>query len=212
MEIAFDQVEPYVKARMQNDSTGHNYDHVERVVNNVQAIIVNESKANALVALTAAYLHDLIDDKLVDDPEQQIAVVKQQLAKWHYSEDKIDQIMDIIEHMSFSKNLDHQYHLSIEGQIVQDADRLDAIGAIGIARAFYYGGHFGESMYDPMIKPRQQLTPETYRQPTTIVNHFYEKLLRIKDTLNTDTAKEMARVRQRVMQEFLTEFKVEWGS
>ncbi|MBW1604907.1 HD domain-containing protein [Lactobacillus sp. Sy-1] len=212
MEIAFDQVAPYVKSQMQNDHTGHNYDHIERVVNNVQSILVNESRANALVALTAAYMHDLIDDKLFENPGKQIAIVKSKLQEWHYSGDKIDAIMDIIEHMSFSKNLDYHYELSVEGQIVQDADRLDAIGAVGIARAFYYGGHVGEKMYDPGLKPRTELTQDEYRNPTTIVNHFYEKLLNIKNSLNTDTAREMARVRQKVMQEFLTEFKVEWGN
>ncbi|MHA8137990.1 HD domain-containing protein [Lactobacillaceae bacterium Scapto_B20] len=212
MEIAFDQVSPYVKDRMKGDQTGHSYDHIERVVNNVQTILVNEPKANALVAMTAAYLHDLIDDKLVDDPTEQIEVVKAKLAEWHYSADKIEAIMNIIEHMSFSKNLQHHYQLSVEGQIVQDADRLDAIGAVGVARAFYYGGHFGEAMYDPSVKPRTNLDAKEYRKPTTIVNHFYEKLLRIKDGLNTDTAKEMANSRQRFMQHFLSEFKIEWGN
>ncbi|WP_423802917.1 HD domain-containing protein [Nicoliella spurrieriana] len=212
METAFDQVGPYVKQQMQRDHTGHNFDHIERVVNNAQSILVNESRANALIVLTAAYMHDLIDDKLVDDPGKQTAIVKSKLQEWNYSGAHIDAILEIIEHMSFSKNLEHHYELSVEGQIVQDADRLDAIGAIGIARAFYYGGHFGERMYDPKIKPREELTVEQYRTPTTIVNHFYEKLLRIKNSLNTDTAREMARVRQKVMQDFLAEFKVEWGN
>ncbi|MHA8110543.1 HD domain-containing protein [Lactobacillaceae bacterium Melli_B4] len=212
MEIAFDQVSPYVKAQMQSDQTGHSYDHVERVVNNVQRILVNEPKADALVAMTAAYLHDLIDDKLVADVSAQTQVVKDKLAEWRYSADKIDEIMTIIEHMSFSKNLTHHYQLSVEGQIVQDADRLDAIGAVGVARAFYYGGHFGEVMYDSSVKPRTNLDYQEYRKPTTIVNHFYEKLLRIKDGLNTDTAKEMAKSRQRFMEHFLSEFKIEWGN
>ncbi|MFK5280599.1 HD domain-containing protein, partial [Lacticaseibacillus paracasei] len=101
--------------------------------------------------------------------------------------------------------------LPVEGQLVQDADRLDAIGAIGIGRAFMYGGAHGGRMYDPDLPPRADLTAAQYRTTEgTVINHFYEKLLKLKDQLNTDAAKKMAMHRQQVMEDFLTEFKAEW--
>ncbi|POD85171.1 uncharacterized protein S101258_01482 [Lactiplantibacillus plantarum subsp. plantarum] len=113
--------------------------------------------------------------------------------------------------MSFSKSFNGPQKLSLEGQVVQDADRLDAIGAIGIARALYYSGHVGEKIYDPAIAPREHMTREQYRhQPGTAINHFYEKLFKLAALMNTDTAKALAAHRTAVMHEFVDQFKAEW--
>ncbi|OTF90196.1 phosphohydrolase, partial [Ligilactobacillus salivarius] len=121
----------------------------------------------------------------------------------------------IITHMSFAHSLqDDNFQLPLSGQIVQDADWLDAIGAIGITRAIYYGGHHVEKIYNPALAPRTNMTREEYRNldDETIINHFYEKLLKLKDMLNTPTANKIAEHRQQVMLDFLDEFKNEWNS
>lgn len=112
--------------------------------------------------------------------------------------------------MSFSDNLGQKYKLSLEGQIVQDADRLDAIGAIGIARTFYYGGAHGHILYDPEIQPREKMTHDEYRDNKTVINHFYEKLFKLKDDMNTPLAQKIAVERTEYMKSFVNEFKKEW--
>lgn len=126
---------------MNGDQTGHGFDHVQRVVNNVQKILQNET-ANAELVLTAAYLHDVFDDKLTDEVAGRKADVRRQLIAFGYDTAEINEIFYIIEHMLFSANLEQHYALSIEGQIVQDADRLDALGALGIARLFAVAAEF----------------------------------------------------------------------
>src|SRR5699024_3099173 len=111
---------------------------------------------------------------------------------------------------SYSSNLVDKKTLTKEGQIVQDADRLDAIGAIGIGRAFYYGGHKHEAMYDPAILPRQHLTKARYRQPSTVINHFYEKLLLLKEQINTVEGRRIAKQRHQILQQFVHQFEQEW--
>ena len=120
-------------------------------------------------------------------------------------------VFAIIDHLSFSKNLSEKQVLSQEGQIVQDADRLDAIGAIGIARTFYYGGHVGNPMYDPELPPRTQMDAAAYRsERSTVINHFYEKLLLLESKMNTETGRRLARKRTAFMEQFLQEFFDEW--
>ena len=129
--------------------------------------------------------------------------------------EQIQAIMDIISNMSFADTLgDARPTLSREGQIVQDADWLDGLGSIGITRAVYYGGSHGERIYDPLIKPREHMNREEYRteRDETVINHFYEKLLKIKDMLNTETARKIAAHRQQIMEDFLNEFFLEWDA
>lgn len=203
-------VKEFAQNQLKNDKTGHDFNHILRVVKNAQLILAVES-ANSELVLVSAYLHDVFDDKLIEDPASKRQEVRQKLTELGYPSNFIDQVFEIIDNMSFSANLAQKKTLSIEGQIVQDADRLDAIGAVGIARAFYYGGHFGETMYDPEILPRQQMDKTAYRQPGTVINHFYEKLLKLKDQMNTITAQTIAKQRQRFMLDFLEKFKSEWG-
>jgi len=119
-------------------------------------------------------------------------------------------IFDIIENMSYRKNLTGKKTLSLEGQIVQDADRLDAIGAIGIGRTFYYGGNKHNIMHDPTILPRTVINEENYKLPNTVINHFYEKLFLLKDMMNTEKAKKLAISRHNLLVEFVKQFENEW--
>lgn len=200
----------YVQNQLGADKTGHDFAHTQRVVNLAKNIVKSEPTADETIVVTAAYLHDVIDDKLVDDTAAKQKEVQSQLRKLDYTSAQIAAVMDIITHMSFSSNLKHHYSLSIEGQIVQDADRLDAIGAIGIARAMYFGGHFGDVLYDPKQAPRTDLDKKHYRQHTTVINHFYEKLFKLADLMNTPVAKRLAQQRTAYMRNFVQEFKDEW--
>lgn len=213
-EQQLEKIAQYSHAHMTQDRTGHGFDHIRRVVAMARKLSAKEN-ADLLVTLASAYLHDVIDDKLVDDPKTALDELKTFLSEVEVSAPQIEQILFIIQNMSFAHTLDNKpIQLPLEGQIVQDSDWLDAIGAIGVTRAIYFGGHHSEKIYDPRIKPRESMTKEEYRnlQNETIINHFYEKLLKIKDKLNTPSAKKIAENRQRFMLDFLTEFQAEWDA
>jgi len=208
-------VRQFSQAKMGDDETGHGFDHIQRVVGLADRISQSYPDADHLETLTAAYLHDVIDEKLVDDTVAASEEVRQFLTDQGFTSAQVDAIFLIMDNMSYHKTLDGTAKpLPLEGQIVQDADRLDAIGAIGISRAIYFGGHFGEKIYDPAVKPRTEMTHAEYRNldNETIINHFYEKLLTLKDLMNTTAAKQLAEHRQQVMLDFLTEYKAEWNA
>jgi len=208
-------VRQFSQAKMGDDETGHGFDHIQRVVGLADRISQSYPAADHLETLTAAYLHDVIDEKLVDDTAAASAEVRQFLTDQDFTGAQIETIFLIMDNMSYHKTLDGTAKpLPLEGQIVQDADRLDAIGAIGISRAIYFGGHFGEKIYDPAVKPRTEMTHAEYRNldNETIINHFYEKLLTLKDLMNTTAAKQLAEHRQQVMLDFLAEYKAEWNA
>ena len=187
-ETQLTAIRTYAQQKLAQDHSGHGSDHLERV-NRLARRLAQAEQANLNLTLAAAWLHDVIDDKLMVDPEQAHHDLADQLSELGVSTADQTAIFDIIDHMSFSKSLNGAQKLSLEGQIVQDADRLDAIGAIGIARALYYSGHVGEKIYDPAIAPREHLTKEQYRQqPGTAINHFYEKLFKLADMMNTPTS------------------------
>lgn len=206
------QIIAYATAKLKNDKTGHGLDHLTRVAQNAKLLLKEEPQADTFIVLAACWLHDTIDEKLTD-PKQAQSQLKAFLKQIGLTEAQIQAILAIITQMSFTRNLNGRQKLSLEGQLVQDADWLDAIGAIGCVRAIYYGGAHRETIYDPKIKPRTNLTKEAYRQleDETIINHFYEKLLKIADMLNTQAAKELAQKRQKFMLAFLEEFKNEWN-
>ncbi|MDR2623741.1 MAG: HD domain-containing protein [Methanobrevibacter sp.] len=208
MEIKL--VEKFVKEELINDCTGHDFMHVQRVANMAFKLKNQLGTGDSEVIILSAYLHDIIDDKVVKNTEKAKKLLIKKLKFWNIPTAKQDQIFDIIEHISFSKNLKEKYTLPIEGQIVQDADRLDAIGAIGIARAFYYGGYAGNPIYDDNFIIRKNLTEDDYRNKNTVINHFYEKLLKLESLMNTDVAKLIARRRTFFMKQFLDEFFKEW--
>lgn len=207
------KIKDFSFAKMSADKTGHNFDHIQRVINTVQKLIESEH-ADKLITLAAAYLHDVADDKLVDDPAELEKEIKSFLKGIDFSEEQADEVLYITHNIGFSKSLSkNPPKLSLAGQIVQDADRLDAIGAIGITRAIYYGGANGETIYDPAIKPRENMDIKEYRNLSdeTIINHFYEKLLKLESMMNTDSAKKIAKMRHQFMKSFLEEFKQEWN-
>ncbi len=200
--------------KMSGDATGHNFDHIQRVIKTAQRILKDEP-ADATITLAAAYLHDVADDKLVSDPATLEQEIRDFLQNIDFTEEQINEILYITHNLSFSKSLSaNPPKLSLAGQIVQDADRLDAIGAIGITRAIYYGGANSETIYDPNIQPRKSMNKAEYRNldNETIINHFYEKLLKLTAMMNTPTAKKIAEQRHQYMLDFLDEFKAEWDA
>lgn len=204
------EAETFARAALANDSSGHDWSHVERV-RRVTRILALEEGADSFLCELAALLHDVADYKIAGDEATGLARVRGWLASRNVDVKTTDAVMEIISTMSFAGGA-RPAMTTLEGKIVQDADRLDAIGAIGIARAFAYGGSRGRQMYDPAQPPRDQLDVEAYRsQPTPTINHFYEKLLLLKDRMNTSHARAMAEERHQFMLAFLDQFSAEWG-
>ena len=201
----------YVKEQLSGAEAGHNWFHIERVWKLSKTIAQAEGGDIQIVEL-AALLHDIADPKFHDgDEEKGPQMATNFLISIQVHPEVIHHVEQIIRNISFAGGNNIREFHSLELDIVQDADRLDAIGAIGIARAFNYGGYKGREMYDPAIPPRMNMTKAEYRThvaPT--INHFYEKLLLLKDRMNTDTGKTMAEDRHRYMEDFLTRFYNEW--
>ena len=202
------QLHAYTYEKLSHDHTGHDMAHIERVVK--MARNLNEKLGgNSFVVQAAALLHDVVDEKLFTDIDQAKASVIAQMQALEVSQSDQDHIMEIISKMSFSHSLAGKQEPSLEGQIVQDADWLDAIG---IARAIYYGARHEEKLYAPAMPPREKLDKTAYRDLSneTIINHFYEKLFKIKDMLNTAEAKAIAQERHELMVAYVTAFKTDW--
>lgn len=201
----------HVRQALSADATGHDWWHVYRVWKMAQRIGRAEG-ADLLVVELAALLHDIADWKLHDgDATVGPAVAKKWLNSIGVEPAVVDHVCQIVAHISFKGAKTEQPALSVEGQVVQDADRLDAIGAIGIARAFAYGGAQKRAMYDPAVSPIEHQTAAEYLKSNgTSVNHFYEKLLLLKDRMNTATGRAMAERRHQVMVDFLQRFYEEW--
>ncbi|MCO6545061.1 MAG: HD domain-containing protein [Gilliamella sp.] len=203
-------IQSFVKQKLSNDFSGHDMTHIERVVKLAKKILQHEPKANGFIVIVSAYLHDVIDEKVVADVSQAIMELRDYLTSLKLTDTEIKMIFAIIENMSYRKNLNQKKELSLEGQIVQDADRLDALGAIGIARTFYYGGNKHNIMYDLNISPRTSLDENNYKHPNTVINHFYEKLFLLKDMMNTPIAKKLAEPRHHFLVQFVKQFEKEW--
>lgn len=201
----------FVKQTLENAEAGHDWFHIERVYKT--AININEvEKGNALVVALAALLHDIADPKFNNgDEELGPSIAEDFLKSIAVAEDIVSHVKLIIQNMSFKNSFDEAGFTSMEMQIVQDADRLDAIGAIGIARAFTYGGFKNRVLYNPAIKPEQHLTKESYKNTSApTINHFYEKLLLLKDMMNTEAGKAIAIERHNFMLQYLEHFYKEW--
>lgn len=201
----------FVKEKCHKDVSSHDFWHIQRVYNN--AIHINKKiGANEFVISMIAYMHDLYDHKYFEgDIESKLEETMKELNIYdRMTEDDIKNIIYSCANLGFSSNFAEKQELSIEGKIVQDADRLDGIGAIGIARVFAYGGEKGKPIHDP--EDNENVTAEKYRKngSNTSISHFYDKLFKIKDLMNTDVAKEIANNRNRVLEEFLKEFLDEW--
>ena len=200
-----------MKLTLANAEVGHDWFHIERVFKTTLTINTKE-KGDELVVSLAALLHDIADPKF-NDGDEEIGPNKAERFLDSIGVDRtiIDHIKLIIQNMSFKNSFDAGGFSSKEMQIVQDADRLDAIGAIGIARAFTYGGFKNRVLYDPEIKPVQNHSKESYKNTTApTINHFYEKLLLLKDTMNTETGKAIALERHQFMLNYLEQFYGEW--
>lgn len=204
-------VRNYAKDKLGGDRSGHDFYHVERVAKIAQKLAEEEGVENTLIIQSASYLHDVIDDKVVADVDEEIKALKKFLKRLSFSEKSISEIFNIIENISYSKELEvGKADLTLAGQIVQDADRIDALGAIGILRTAYYGGHTESPLYDPNLKPQEFSNKADYRKKSTVINHFYEKLFRLPATMNTKAGKAEAQQRKTFMEKFLEVFYDEW--
>lgn len=197
----------FVKNKMESESTGHDWLHVYRVWNNSIKIGQIE-QADMFVVQLGALLHDIADWKFYDgDLTAGARIAREFLDRFQIDGEVIDHVCDIVKNVSFKGAKTAVESLSKEGQVVQDADRLDAIGAIGIARTFAYGGYKQREIYNPAIKPIIHESFEHYKNSTgTSINHFHEKLLFLKDMMNTPTAKKMAGERHAFMEEYMRRF------
>lgn len=205
----------FVKETLQHAEGGHDWFHIQRVFNN-SILIARTEKVDLLVVSLGALLHDIADAKFHNGDESVgPRMAKTFLASLDVKKKTINHVVNIIKHISYKNSLEkgsNEKFNSLELQVVQDADRLDAIGAIGIARAFNYGGFKNRTMHDPTIPPNLNMTKAEYKKskaPT--INHFYEKLLLLKDKINTKTGKQLAEQRHQYMLDFLEQFYQEWN-
>jgi uncharacterized protein len=198
----------YVKERFENEFSGHDYFHTLRVFNMATRIARSEG-ANLEIVQLAALLHDVDDRKISPKTHENQANAREFLVENGIDGNTVELICQIIREISFGAN--DTRPSTLEGECVQDADRLDAIGAIGIARAFAYGGNHQRLMYHPEIKPSLNMTKEEYRKSeSTTINHFYEKLFKLTLLMNTQTAIQIAKEREAYMKEFVDKFLAEW--
>ena len=201
----------FVKQKLENAEAGHDWFHIERVYKNA-LLIAQEEVCDVQIVKLGALLHDIADSKF-NDGDETIGpkVARKFLESQKVPDEIIVHVVNIIENISFKGGNFEKKFNSIELEIVQDADRLDAIGAIGIARTFNYGGFKNRQLYNPEIDPKLNMSKEEYKKsdaPT--INHFYEKLLLLKDKMNTKTGKQLAQERHKFMELFLSQFYAEW--
>lgn len=201
----------FVKQTLKDAEGGHDWFHIQRVFKNAMLIAKDYPQASPLVVALGALLHDIADSKFHKGDETVGGKMAEDfLTSLSVEPNVITQVVAIIDNISFRGGSFKQTFRSIELDIVQDADRLDAIGAIGIARCFNYGGFKNRKLYDPAISPNLQMTKEEYKKSTApTINHFYEKLLLLKDRMNTDTGKKLAQRRHEFMELFLEQFYAE---
>ena len=202
----------FVKKELAGAEGGHDWWHIYRVWQQARHIAGKET-ANLLVVELGALLHDIADSKFHNGDEN-IGPAKAVafLQTLHVPEEVVRHVENIIRHISFKGGNSERSFSSPELAVVQDADRLDAIGAIGIARAFNYGGFKNRMLYDPAVTPNLQMTKEEYKSSTApTINHFYEKLRLLKDRMKTSTGKELAAARHAFMEGYLEQFYREWN-
>ncbi len=201
--------EAFAREALAHDSSGHDFAHIERV-RRVALAIAQAEGADPFICELAALLHDVADYKIAGDEATGLARVRGWLETHAADATTTARVLEIIATMSFAGG-QRPAMTTLEGQIVQDADRLDAIGAIGVARAFAFGGAKGRALYDSSQPPREQMSAVAYRtQQAPTINHFYEKLLLLKDRLNTRYARQLAERRHQFMLAFLDQFYAEW--
>ncbi len=201
----------FVKEHLENAEGGHDWFHTHRVFKNAQLIAKTENVDSLVIAL-GALLHDIADSKFHDGDETVgPKIAREFLFKHNMDSLIIEHVVKIIENISFKGGNEKQKFSSPELDVIQDADRLDALGAIGIARCFNYGGFKNRKLFDPDIAPNLKMSKKEYKTlKTPTINHFYEKLLLLKDRMNTKTGKRIAEKRHQYMEQFLEQFYAEW--
>ncbi len=199
----------FVENILKHDASGHDWWHIVRV-HNMAKMLAEQEEADLFVVEMSALLHDVADEKLNESEAEGLKKVEEWLDLCQVEKAMKQHILMIIQNMSF-KGGNNTFLTSIEGRVVQDADRLDAIGAIGIARTFAYAGSKGDIMHDPNLSVRDTMNKEEYRNgKSTPINHFYEKLLKLKSLMNTNSAKEIAEQRHEYMENYINQFMKEW--
>ncbi len=205
-------VESFVQHEMQGAEPGHDWPHIARV-RSLALRIAHAEQAEAFVVELGALLHDIADEKLYNDPPAQLEKTQKLLEELGVDAETSAHVGQLIANVSFKGGANYQTFDSLPLRIVQDADRLEAIGAIGIARMFSYGAIRHRPFYEPDVSPSLTMSPEEYRKNKgTTFNHFYEKLLLLKDRMNTETARQIAEKRHAFMQAFIEQFLVEWNA
>lgn len=201
----------FVKLQLTNAEGGHDWFHIERVYKNA-LLISKEEKVNLFIVQLGALLHDVADSKFHNgDDTVGPQIARDFLQSLAINEQIIEHVINIIKHISFAGGNEAQTFTSPELAVLQDADRLDAIGAIGIARTFNYGGFKNRALYDPAIPPNLSMTKEDYKASNApTINHFYEKLLLLKNQMNTSAGKKIAMERHQFMEQYLEQFYAEW--
>jgi uncharacterized protein len=212
MKNLIEKTVEFVKEKLKGAEAGHDWFHIERVWKLAKKIAETEECNHEVVEL-AALLHDIADPKFhAGDETLALKVSGEFLESQNASEEVTEKVLFIIKNISFKNRKEAPENLPVELKIVQDADRIDAIGAIGIARTFNFGGFKNNLMYDPEIKPKLNMSKEEYKKSDgTTINHFYEKLLLLKDLMNTQKGKEIAGERHDYMLQFLDQFYKEWN-
>lgn len=206
-----EETRAFVKNKLYGEGSGHDWFHIERVYN-LAKYLAKKENADSFIVEMAALLHDIDDWKFSNTNDSNTTTIENFLNSINIDHDSFKRVIEIIQTMSFKGGVVDSTQHTIEGKVVQDADRLDAIGAIGIARTFAYGGSKNRLMYDPTIQPIDfKSLDEVKNAENHTINHFYEKLLKLKYLMNTNTAKEIAEKRHKFMEEFLNEFYSEWN-
>ena len=207
------QTADFVRMQLAEAEAGHDWWHILRVWNNVKLLLTHQPAVDSLVCELAALLHDIADSKFHDGDETTgPRIATTYLREIGVDEARVSHVAEIIRNMSYRSGLEGTVTFrSPEMEIVQDADRLDAIGAIGIARAFHYGGFKNRELYNPEIPPTKYPDKASYQRSTApTINHFYEKLLLLKDQMNTPAARMLAAQRHAFMEQYLSQFMAEW--
>ncbi|MDG5470581.1 HD domain-containing protein [Jeotgalibacillus sp. ET6] len=200
-----------IRPFFERDHSGHDWDHIQRVRRTALFLCKEEGCSDELTVDLIALLHDVGDDKLYSSQEEAQSALQSVLQQIQLDDEYLKFILEAVQCISYSGGCT-QKQIPIEAAIVRDADRLDAMGAIGIARAFTYGGAIGSRFHDEKIQVRHEMTKEAYRtEKSTVINHFHEKLLKLKDLMLTDSGKKAANHRHKYMEEFVKQFLKEWG-